>query len=141
MLMRRSMRNRSSLPVAGRTAIDRFPGNCEHSLRLAVDRPPANNQESGSCIDRWRPDWSIVKVDTCPPTVDTLNRARNEEPTEREPAESNLFVDVTGAFACTRVSDGAEHFIRLEINRLETIKKLPVVNQPAQLDALFDGVH
>ncbi len=34
-----------------------------------------------------------------------------------------------------------EQFVRLEINRVETIKKLLVLDKPAQLDALFEGVH
>jgi adenine-specific DNA-methyltransferase len=35
----------------------------------------------------------------------------------------------------------AEQFVRLEINRVETIQSLLFVNQASQLDALFDGVH
>ncbi len=35
---------------------------------------------------------------------------------------------------------GAEQFVRLEINRAETIQKLLLIDKPAQLDVLFDGV-
>lgn len=40
-----------------------------------------------------------------------------------------------------KVAGGAEQFVRLEINRQEAIEKLLLVTQPAQLDALFDGVN
>ena len=35
---------------------------------------------------------------------------------------------------------GAEQFVRLEINRTETLQKLLLIDKPAQLDAMFDGV-
>lgn len=40
-----------------------------------------------------------------------------------------------------KVAGGAEPFVRLEINRQETMQKLLLLSQAAQLDALFDGVH
>jgi hypothetical protein len=40
-----------------------------------------------------------------------------------------------------KAAGGAEQFVRLEINRVETIQSLLLVNQASQLDALFDGVH
>ncbi|MDP1647712.1 MAG: DEAD/DEAH box helicase family protein [Rubrivivax sp.] len=40
-----------------------------------------------------------------------------------------------------RTGPGAsEQFVRLDINRTETIQKLLLIDKPAQLDALFDGV-
>lgn len=40
-----------------------------------------------------------------------------------------------------KLAGGAEQFVRLEVNKQEAIQKLLLVTQPAQLDALFDGVH
>jgi len=37
-------------------------------------------------------------------------------------------------------ADGGKQFVRLEINRIETIQKLLLIDKPAQLDALFEGV-
>ena len=36
---------------------------------------------------------------------------------------------------------GGVQFVRLEIKRIETIQKLLLIYQPAQIDALFDGVN
>ncbi|MBK6789374.1 MAG: hypothetical protein KBF65_05580 [Rubrivivax sp.] len=36
---------------------------------------------------------------------------------------------------------GGEQFVRLDINRVETMQGLLLVKHASQLDALFDGVH
>ena len=36
---------------------------------------------------------------------------------------------------------GGAQFVRLEINRVETMQSLLLVNHASQLDTLFDGVH
>ena len=40
-----------------------------------------------------------------------------------------------------KVSGGAEQFVRLKVKKHKAIQKLLLVTQPAQLDALFDGVQ
>lgn len=40
-----------------------------------------------------------------------------------------------------KAAGGGEQFVRLDINRVETMQSLLLVNHASQLDALFDGVH
>jgi type III restriction enzyme len=40
-----------------------------------------------------------------------------------------------------KAAGGGEQFVRLDINRVETMRSLLLVNHASQLDALFDGVH